>query len=399
MVVLATNLLVLKPLRDFFLASPSVHRVKWERHCFQVNFPETAMAKTHPSIPVLDLSGSPAQLGAAHGEAQRDRIREYVDRFLRWLLSSASVRVTEGTLWEQWAPQVAANQAAAPALVEEMRGIARGSGVPFERIFLLNSLLDLNSFRYLELAQNFAGCSTFAVAAEAGTGKTLLGQTYDMPEFHQDYLVLLRLRPSQGPRQLVFSFAGIVGACGLNDAGIGVNINYLSPRDVGLGRLHSVVVRQILSGAQLADALTPALVPCRAGGAHFLIADRDGNVVSIETTAKRHNVVYPQGNALGHTNHYLADWLKDVEFIREGSIGGSVARYTALRRYLNDHGERLTVESLKELARNHVSYPRSICAHGADAEPVGSRNRTVSAMVQVPADQTMHLTCGLGEEC
>jgi isopenicillin-N N-acyltransferase-like protein len=352
------------------------------------------MATTHPSIPVLDLSGSPAQIGAAHGEAQRDRIREYVDRFLPWLVGCAGVSVTEESLWPHWAPQVAVNQSAAPGLVEEMRGIARGAGVSFERIFLLNSLLDLNSFRYLELAQNFAGCSTFAVVADAATGKTLLGQTYDMPEFHQDYLVLLRLKPAQGPRQLLLSFAGIVGACGLNEAGIGVNINYLSPRDVGLGQLHSVVVRQILAGTQLANALTPVLLPSRAGGAHFLIADRDGNIVSIETTARRYHIAYPQGNAIGHTNHYLADWLKDAEFIRAGSIGGSVARYTALRRYLNAQGEKLTVDSLKELTRNHVSYPRSICAHGADGEPVGSRNRTVSAIVQVLADQTMHLTRG-----
>jgi isopenicillin-N N-acyltransferase-like protein len=266
--------------------------------------------------------------------------------------------------------------------------------VPFERLFLLNSLLDLNSFKYLALAQNFAGCSTFAVVAEAGTGKTLVGQTYDMLELHQDYLTLLRLKPAQGPRQLVFTFAGIVGAAGLNEAGIAVNINYLSPRDVGLGRLHSVVVRQILASPQLADALTHPVVPPRAGGAHFLLADRDGNVVSVETTARRYAVFYPEGNAIGHTNHYLASWLKEVEYLRPGSIGGSLARYTALHRFLRDQGDRLTVEALKELTRNHTSYPRSICAHGTDGEPPGSRTRTVAALVQVPADQTMHLTRG-----
>src|SRR5207248_9544701 len=173
------------------------------------------------------------QVGAAHGEARRDRVREYAERFVGWLLSSAALRLSEAELWARWAPQVAANQREAPDLVEEMRGIARGAGVPFERVFLLNSLLDLGSFRYLALAQNFAGCSTFAVVAEAGTGRTLVGQTYDMPEFHQDYLTLLRLRPAHGPRQLVFTFAGIVGAAGLNDAGLAVNINYLSAHDVG----------------------------------------------------------------------------------------------------------------------------------------------------------------------
>src|SRR5437660_5740610 len=290
------------------------------------------MAKSHPNIPVLELSGAPGQIGAAHGEAQRERIREYAERFISWTLSMAAVRVTEAELWARWAPQVAVNQREAPDMVEEMRGIARGAGVPFERVFLLNSLLDLNSFRYLGLATAFAGCSTFAVAAEAGTGKTLVGQTYDMPAFHQDYLTLLRLKPSEGPRQLVFTFAGIVGAAGLNEAGLAVNINYLSPLDAGLGRLHSVVVRQILASAQLADALTPPVLPPRAGGAHFLVADKDGNVVSVETTARRFAIAYPLGQAIGHTNHYLAAELRNTEHLRASSIGGSLARYTALRR-------------------------------------------------------------------
>src|SRR5262245_47356869 len=213
------------------------------------------MSSTHPTIPVLDLAGTPSQIGAAHGESQRQRIREYVDLFLGWLVKNATVAVTEEELWAHWSPQVAANQREAPALVEEMQGIARGAGVSFERVFLLNSLLDLNSFRYLELATNFAGCSTFAVTAEAGTGKTLVGQTYDMPALPQDYRTRWRLKPAEGPRQLVFTFAGIVGAAGLNEAGIALNINYLSPLDVGLGRLHSVVVRQVLASTQLADAL------------------------------------------------------------------------------------------------------------------------------------------------
>jgi isopenicillin-N N-acyltransferase-like protein len=352
------------------------------------------VASTHPSIPVLDLSGTPAQVGAAHGESQRDRIREHAERFLGWLLSTAAVRLTEQQLWDRWAPQVAVNRREAPDLVEEMQGIARGAGVPFERVFLLNSLLDLNSFRYLDLATGCAGCSTFAVTAEAGTGKTLVGQTYDMPAYHQDYLTLLRLRPAAGPRQLVFTFAGIVGAAGVNEAGIALNINYLSPLDVGLGRLHSVVVRQVLASTQLADALTHPVLPPRAGGAHFLIADRDGNVVSIETTARRFAVAYPQGPAIGHTNHYLIPELRDTEYLRAGSIGGSIARYTALRRFLQERGDRLTVEALMELTRNHTSYPRSICAHGTSGDPEEFRTRTVAALVQVPADGVMHVTNG-----
>jgi isopenicillin-N N-acyltransferase-like protein len=352
------------------------------------------VASTHPSIPTLDLVGTPRQIGEAHGESQRDRIREHAERFLGSLLSMTAVRLTEQELWDRWAPQVAVNRREAPELVEEMQGISRGAAMPFERVFLLNSLLDLNSFRYLDLATAYAGCSTFAVAAEAGTGRTLVGQTYDMPAFHQDYLTLLRLKPTAGPRQLVFTFAGIVGAAGLNEAGIALNINYLSPLDVGLGRLHSIVVRQILASAQLADALTHPVMPPRAGGAHYLVVDRDGNVLSIETTARRFAVAYPQGPAIGHTNHYLAAELRDIERLRAGSIGSSLARYTALRRFLQENGDRLTVDAIMELSRNHTAYPRSICAHGISSEPAECRTRTVAALVQIPADGVMHVTNG-----
>jgi isopenicillin-N N-acyltransferase-like protein len=352
------------------------------------------MSIKHPTIPVLDLAGTPSQIGAAHGESQRERIREYADVFLGWLVKNAAVNVTEADLWARWSPQVAFNQRVAPALVEEMQGIARGAGVPFERIFLINSLLDLNCFRYLEMMDNFAGCSTFAVVREAGSGKALIGQTYDMPELHQKFVTLLRLKPAQGPRQLVFTFCGIVGAAGQNEHGIAVNINYLSPQDAGLGRLHSVVVRQILAQKALADALTPPVSAPRAGGAHYLISDTDGNITSIETSGTRHALFYPEGNAIGHTNHYLAPRLQEVEHIRLASIGSSLARYVALRRYLREKGDQLTIEGLKELTRNHTSYPRSICAHGADFEPAGSRGRTVSAMVQIPADHAMHITHG-----
>jgi len=347
----------------------------------------------HPDIPTLNLSGTPAQIGEAHGEAAREKIKDHTDRFLELLLSRAVTVPDEESLWSKWSPQVSANERFAPDLVEEMRGIARGSGVSFERIFLLNSLLDLVSFYYADMAENF-GCTSFAVSRAAGSGGTLVGQTYDMPEIHQDFLILLRIEPQQGPRQLVFSFAGIVGAAGLNEAGIGLSINYLSPLDVGVGRLHSVVVRQVLGARNLANALAPPVQPPRAGGAHFLIADQDGNVVSIETTAKRYEVFYPEDNVYGHTNHYLGHSLKGTEYIRRDSIGSSLARYTALRRYLRESGNELDLERLKELTRNHTSFPQSICTHGRDTDPQERRTRSLSAMVHELDKRTIHITNG-----
>ena len=58
-------------------------------------------------------------------------------------------------------------------------------------------------------------------------------------------------------------------------------------------------------------------------GIDGMCLDRDGNIVSIETTARRFAVAYPEGPAIGHTNHYLVPELRDTEYLRASSIGGS----------------------------------------------------------------------------
>ena len=77
-----------------------------------------------------------------------------------------------------------------------------------------------------------------------------------------------------------------------------------------------------------------------------------------------------------------------------GSIGSSLARYTALRRFLRERGDKLTLEALMELTRNHTSYPRSICAHGTPGDPAETRTTTVAALVQIPAEGVMYITNG-----
>ena len=75
----------------------------------------------HPDIPTLNLSGTPTQIGEAHGEAAREKIRDHTDRFLELVLSRAATAPDEESLWSKWSPQVSANERFAPDLVEEMR--------------------------------------------------------------------------------------------------------------------------------------------------------------------------------------------------------------------------------------------------------------------------------------
>jgi isopenicillin-N N-acyltransferase-like protein len=341
---------------------------------------------------VLDLEGTPSQIGEAHGEALRDTIQAHVARHYDWLRDSAILRLDEESLHAMWSSRITANEIAAPELVAEMAGIARGANVPFARIFVLNSMLDIGGLRFPGCVAGMLGCTTFAVPEEAGTGMTLIGQTYDLDYFRQQFGVVTRLHPQGKPRQLLFTLAGMVGCAGLNEAGIGVVINYLSARDLQPGKLHAVIVRQVLSSWNLSDAATAPVAGDRAGGSHYLLADDGGNVIGVETTARQHALFFADGRPYGHTNHYLSDALKPLEVIRPTSIGSSISRYASLRRDLQRTD--LDREALKELTRNHNSFPRSICAHGQTHEEPDHRGRTVAAMVFSLSERTMEICRG-----
>ena len=343
------------------------------------------------SIPLLDTSGTPSAMGEAHGETFRDLIHEHIACHRDWIFEHSAVPMDEGRLDEMWQPWIEAHQQAAPDLVEEMRGIARGADVSFDHLFQVNSLLDLGNFRWMDCVGGTVGCTCFVVPHEAETGQTLLGQTYDLSAFRQRFNIVLRIQPDDGPAQLGYSLAGMVGLAGLNEHGLGININYLSSNDCQPGTLHAVIVRQVLGAANLADAVAAPTGGTRAGGSHYLVADDAGHVVSVETTAEQFALLYPDGEPYGHTNHYLSDWLQPRQVVRSSSIGSSIARYTALRKFLQR--DDLDRETLKSMTADHSSYPRSICAHGGPDDPELYRGRTIAAMIQVLGERTMHI-CG-----
>lgn len=353
------------------------------------------MSETISHLPVLDLYGSPQQMGESHGESRRSEINEYATVWMEWILNRSAVPLDADQLWQRWEKQVQFNQDQAPELIDEMHGIARGSNVPFHQIFLLNSLLDISNIQYLKASAGLVGCSTFAVEHESGSGDTILGQTYDLPTVHKPHAIVIRLHPENGPAQLIFSFDGVIGCAGLNELGIGININYLSSTDTGTGKLHSVIVRKVLASQTLADAIIWPIVPPRCGGSHYLLGNDEGNLLSVEVNGQQHSLLHPNPNGiLFHTNHYLKEELLPAELIRKSSIGSSVLRYMVLEKFFNRENKVLSQDVLMNLMRDHTSYPRSICSHETDSADDAPRSCTIAAMIQSLNKRTMRITNG-----
>ena len=79
------------------------------------------MPETISHLPVLDLYGTPQQMGESHGESRRSEIKEYATVWMEWILNRSAVPLDAEQLWQRWEKQVQFNQDQAPELIEEIK--------------------------------------------------------------------------------------------------------------------------------------------------------------------------------------------------------------------------------------------------------------------------------------
>ena len=296
------------------------------------------------SIPMLELKGSPYERGRQHGEALRSGIKE----MLSWeaqanvpMLGSQKRRMQEYT--NKFIPYI---QQYAADLLEEMKGIAEGAGVALGDIVQLNSNLELSDDSLpVNFAKHYPACTSFAVRGSISEdGCTYLCQTYDMPAYYCQHLVLLKVPTTSGGKSLLQSFAGVVGCTGVNSHGLALVINNLFPNDTQSGVPHWVVARKVLNESRLADAIGTIVGMTRASGFNYTLGTSN-DVVGVETTATEADFIYARGGFLFHANHYLTERLKPRDILYTHAFGDSTwsatyGRCLRIGRLLGDAARR-----------------------------------------------------------
>jgi isopenicillin-N N-acyltransferase like protein len=342
------------------------------------------------ALPVLELSGSPYEIGLGHGQAMKEQIAAF-------LATITSVHQANNGYLKVDAPSLMALckknsgflEKFSPELVEEMHGIADGSGFSYDEILYLNSFLELEDLRAPGLGgrvlpDGLWGCTTFNVTAEASAdGRAYIGQTYDMEKYYEKFLCLLKITPNNGPAMLVVTFAGVLGVCGLNAAGLGAVINKVTATDARPGVSYPFVMRKALAAARVGDALGAMIFSPRASGINYQLAGA-GVAFCAETSASYYQLLEING-ALAHTNHFVGSDMRRFETPNWLSHGGSMVRKQVADGFLNKNCGKLTPELLQELTRDHTNHPRCICAHGFPQEDEKTAFHTVFAVIMDPA--------------
>jgi isopenicillin-N N-acyltransferase-like protein len=334
------------------------------------------------SIPhLLAASNSYAEIGRIQGEQWGSGARELFA--IRWELTRQRSRIDN----DQQLIHLA--RAHLPVLRDFDAGLYQElvalSGVAELEPWQLVVLNHYTDFR--DIAPDDGGCSVITVPTENGP---LLGQTWDMHSTAMPYTAVLQVAPPDGPMAALFTVMGCLGMAGINEAGVSVCINNLTPNDARIGVLWPALVRKMLRRNSAEDALEVLQSAPLSSGHNYLIADA-GGVFNVEATARQQRITHQTvTRPYFHTNHYLDADLAQCEMPLHPS-STSHLRFCRLQELMDPMPT--TRDELWTLLSSHEGYPQSICSHLKGDEPSGSR--TCGAVICEPhaARLTVHRGC------
>jgi isopenicillin-N N-acyltransferase-like protein len=331
----------------------------------------------------LEVSGTPFELGCQHGELAREQVRGFADYLLRTAGASRN-RVLAAT--HRFLPLF---QRHCPTLLEEARGLAEGARVTFEEALLLQIRGEIAGVLGAE------GCTTFAVEGRHTTsGGILIGQTSDMAPELEQYFLVLRLTPSEGPRILMWTFAGQLGYHGLNEYGVAHFANSLAggplPATRPGGLPHYPVKRCLYECRTREEVLEHwrRLPVCSSG--NYMLAAGDPAIFDVEATPAGMAVLEASEGFLAHANHFLSAEFRTPETDAQ-SLPDSFLRQERMTALLRARAGSIDVAALKAILSDHQHHPQSICRHEG---PGTGRMSTVAGLIAEPGAGRLHVARG-----
>jgi isopenicillin-N N-acyltransferase-like protein len=325
-------------------------------------------------IPLVMSEGLPFVRGFHLGRAQAQRVAQSVSAYLELFKARAGLdhaRVLNTA--ERFIPPI---EAYAPHLLEEMRGIAEGSGHDLREIVAINCRTELM------YGVPFGECTSIGVTPEASTdGHLRLAQNWDWKVTLAGALVLWVIRRDDGPDVLTLTEAGMVGKIGVNASGFAMCVNLLkSYQDTGQPAVPMhIILRRVLEEAHsVEEAIALIGSAKRQTSCNHLIADRDGHVADVEATPFGRQVLWPTRGVLIHTNHCLAASLAqhDRTACDQPETLARCGRATSL-------AEEPPIDEtrLRSILSDHATAPNSICRHVQTDLPPDQQDESIASLM------------------
>lgn len=393
-------------------------------------------------VPLVTVSGTPAECGAGYGAAAAERIAGNLAVYRRRFADQAGL--DEKAARRAGAAFRAVTVELHPRIAAMLDGIGEGAGVAVEEVYALNARTELlygasvprvrpaspdgvpaasstkAALRAHEPAKAVppdaadGGCTAIGVlGTHTANGHLLLGQNWDWHPDQRDAMVLLATRDERGFAVLALAEAGMLAKAGLNSAGLGVCVNMLgcdrdgldaarvSPSAPGAaaGVPYHVLLRAVLEADSLSWAIRTACRTPRNASINLLVGQAgqstvDGELIDLELVPGDVGWLNPVDGLLTHANHLetvlpVRDTMKDWG-------GSSPFRSARARRLLAEAaaGRKVAEAHLAEVFRDHASFPSAICRHVDERDGPLERSETVYSLMLDLDERTMGLAAG-----
>lgn len=314
-------------------------------------------------VPVLRLSGTPREMGYQHGAALKPQIhflyREYYEAMVKRVVGEEEL-----VLWakatEPFIPE---------AYREEMRGLAEGSGLPYEEVLVVNTMVD----RFQTIA-----CSTVVAGGEATSdGTVYFGRNLDFPgrNILQRMTVVIVWSPKDGPQLAAVTWPGMIGVLsGMNSEGVsGATMLIHKGRERRPGIPYLLMYRQALAAARAKDDVFASISKAtRTSSNNFMVVDKTGASEVIEFDPEAAVRRPAARGCVCSTNFFASDELRDL------CMPTGKERFESLEQFLaREHG-KIDLEQVKRALRD-VATPFYL---------------NVQAMVFLPGKLEIHISEG-----
>lgn len=339
--------------------------------------------------PLFKVSGNHREVGQQIGESARDQVRRSIDNARR-LIESAydELQLDWSGALIQSRKYLPFAQEKYPQFIEEMVGLAEGAGVSFEDIAVLNAMEAVTSD-----ALHLEKCTSMAVNdTRTADGHVLVAHNEDWLPWDEDDVYLVHVIVDGEVPFLAMTYGGLLPNIGFNAAGISQCCDSVYPNDSRIGLPRIMVSRAVLAAQNLSQALSAVLIPQRAAGYNHLICHESGEMYNIEVSARQFAILYADDGLAVHTNHFLDPKMQMIESDPDELISTRLRYFRTLRLLKSETHH--SIKSLKNILRDHINTPESVCRHDEDHQDPLDRQKTINSLIMDLTARTMHLAWG-----
>lgn len=238
--------------------------------------------KTYSNLPILHLNGTPYENGFQHGAIMKNRIIELVGLWKKDIEKnyqiSADVFIKVFLDSTDYIPAI---KKWTPDLFEEIKGISAGSGIDFNTILAFQLIDEIwTNARLINIPHH---CTSVGINNYKKEGsKNYIAQNIDITPFYHGFEILLDIKDkNRDSRKLVTTFAGYIGANGLNKH-IGITGNSLSDLKSSLDGLPvCFIARGVLEKTSFEEAVNFIKTIKHASGQNYIVGSKN-DIISLE---------------------------------------------------------------------------------------------------------------------